>query len=139
MVKYVLTYHFEKARILKRFDLPDIYPSLCHHTYLYRVIKLVYSLSACTVRYLRFTNWQIDAIKSVDPQAVVTQGAWNERANTVICGGCRNYWSDECLVAAGEKPAGTLGFYQMHAYSWEGSYGDSSVMSVGHRTTHEEK
>ena len=50
----------------------------------------------------RFINWQVDAIRRIDPSALVTAGSsgqttqsdkWNDR----------NYYSDNCLITAGGK------------------------------------
>lgn len=57
---------------------------------------------------LRFINLHSDAIKSVDPKALVTVGD-GEQTSTAICGNCREYLSDHCLSQAGGKPKGILG------------------------------
>jgi mannan endo-1,4-beta-mannosidase len=58
---------------------------------------------------LNFINRHIDAIKTADPKALVTSGSWNERSNLDVCSNCFNYYTDECLKAAGGKPKGVLG------------------------------
>ena len=52
---------------------------------------------------LRFFNWQAAAIKQVDPQALVTVGAWSGRVNTDNFG-FHNLYKDTCLVKAGGMP-----------------------------------
>ena len=66
-----------------------------------------------------------DAIKSADPKALVTVGAWSERTITDegSDGVSRNYYSDECLVKAGGLADGTIDFVQVHSYAHGGSYG----------------
>ncbi|XP_070180562.1 mannan endo-1,4-beta-mannosidase-like isoform X2 [Littorina saxatilis] len=65
---------------------------------------------------LRFLNWQTDAIRSVDPQALVTSGSWRQWSQSGALGG-RNLYSDHCLLKAGGRPQGTLTFYSTHVYA----------------------
>ncbi|XP_022333894.2 mannan endo-1,4-beta-mannosidase-like [Crassostrea virginica] len=75
---------------------------------------------------LRFFNWQAAAIKQVDPQALVTVGAWSGRVNTDNFG-FHNLYKDTCLVKAGGMPHGTLSFYQVHSYDGnDGHFGTES-------------
>ncbi|XP_062593358.1 mannan endo-1,4-beta-mannosidase-like [Saccostrea cucullata] len=74
---------------------------------------------------LRFFNWQAAAIKEVDPHALVTVGAWNGKVNTDNFG-FHNMYKDSCLVKAGGKAQGTLSFYQVHSYDWQGHFGTES-------------
>ncbi|XP_061188482.1 mannan endo-1,4-beta-mannosidase-like isoform X2 [Saccostrea echinata] len=74
---------------------------------------------------LRFFNWQAAAIKEVDPYALVTVGAWNGKVITDNFG-FHNLYKDRCLVTAGEKANGTLSFYQVHSYDWQGQFGIES-------------
>lgn len=55
-----------------------------------------------TFLFCRFINWQVDAIRQVDPQALVTAGSWEARDNVDKWGGF-NLYKDECLVKAGGK------------------------------------
>ena len=73
-----------------------------------------------------------DAIKSADPKALVTVGAWSERTITDegSDGVSRNYYSDECLVKAGGLAAGTIDFVQVHSYAQSGSYREAAPFSV---------
>ena len=92
----------------------------------------------------RFVNHHIDAIKSVAPGSLVTVGD-SADTSTNVCDKCRNYYSDHCLEAAGGKPRGVLGkstleliyhayftilsfldFYQLHSYTWQGKFADTS-------------
>jgi hypothetical protein len=57
---------------------------------------------------MRFINHHADAIKSVDPKALITLGD-GEQTSTAICEKCREYWSDHCLTTTGGKPKGTIG------------------------------
>ncbi|XP_046582030.1 mannan endo-1,4-beta-mannosidase-like [Haliotis rubra] len=72
-------------------------------------------------QFLKFINWQADAIRQVDPQALVTAGSWEARSNVDKWGGF-NMYKDECLVKAGGKKMGTLTFYSSHTYAWQGKY-----------------
>jgi len=69
----------------------------------------------------QFVNWQADAIHNADPKALVTVGSWSEKAQTDQFG-YRNYYKDECLVAAGGRAKGTLDFYQVHSYGFNGQF-----------------
>lgn len=73
---------------------------------------------------LKFINRHVDAIKSADPKALVTTGAWNERPNldSKVCDYCFNYYSDECLRIAGGKDKGVLDYYQIHTYPFGGNF-----------------
>ncbi|KAK7104066.1 mannan endo-1,4-beta-mannosidase-like isoform X2 [Littorina saxatilis] len=66
---------------------------------------------------LRFINWQADAIRRVDPNALVTAGSSSQVSQSDQWGD-RNYYSDHCLIKAGGKQHGTLTFYSTHTYSW---------------------
>nr|CAI5857007.1 unnamed protein product [Callosobruchus analis] len=61
---------------------------------------------------LKLINWHADAIKSVDPKALVTNGESGEFTTTTVCEKCRDHYTDECLIGAGGKPKGTIGKYQ---------------------------
>ncbi|CAG5119408.1 unnamed protein product [Candidula unifasciata] len=74
---------------------------------------------------LRFVNWQAAAIKSADPESLVSVGVWNPRSNTDQFGQV-NHYSDECLVKAGGKANGKLDFWQFHSYDWQGQFDDVS-------------
>ncbi|XP_076443072.1 mannan endo-1,4-beta-mannosidase-like isoform X2 [Babylonia areolata] len=65
---------------------------------------------------LRFINWQADAIRRADPQALVTAGSWRQWSQSDAFGG-RNLYTDHCLVTAGRRARGTLTFYSTHVYS----------------------
>nr|ADU33273.1 glycoside hydrolase family protein 5 [Callosobruchus maculatus] len=82
-----------------------------------------------TINYqniLKLINWHADAIKSVDPKALVTNGESGEFTTTTICEKCRDHYSDECLIGAGGRAKGTIDFYAMHSYTWEGRYQPTS-------------
>jgi len=65
---------------------------------------------------LLFINRQAAAIKNISGNAVfVTSSSWSEKSNTDQFGE-RNYYKDECLVAAGGQTEGVLDFYQIHTY-----------------------
>jgi len=70
---------------------------------------------------LRFINLQADAIHSADRGALVTIGAWNPKPD-IEAYGQHNHYSDACLKKAGGKLLGTLDFYQVHSYSWQGRF-----------------
>jgi len=57
---------------------------------------------------MKFINIHSDAIKSVDPKALITVGS-GERYITPLCANCREYWSDHCLTTSGGKPKGIIG------------------------------
>ncbi|SFZ92810.1 Por secretion system C-terminal sorting domain-containing protein [Flaviramulus basaltis] len=65
-------------------------------------------------------NMLADAIHNVDPDALVTNGAWAMIANTDN-GSYTNYYSDANLLAIGNNnyPNGTLDYYQVHYYDWQ--------------------
>ncbi|KAL4238580.1 hypothetical protein ACF0H5_003287 [Mactra antiquata] len=69
----------------------------------------------------RFVNWQADAIRTADPGAMVTVGAWNAKADAGILG-FHNLYSDHCLVSSGGKAHGTLTFFQVHTYAYQGKF-----------------
>ncbi|KAH3776395.1 mannan endo-1,4-beta-mannosidase-like [Dreissena polymorpha] len=69
----------------------------------------------------RFINWQADAIRREDPGAMVTVGTWNPKSNTDRFG-FKNMYKDACLIGAGGRQHGTLTFYQVHSYSWQGHW-----------------
>nr|ADU33333.1 glycoside hydrolase family protein 5 [Gastrophysa viridula] len=75
---------------------------------------------------LKFINLHADAIKSADPKALVTVGESSELTATTICEKCRDMYSDSCLVGAGGKALGTIDFYQLHSYTWNGAFSTSS-------------
>ncbi|KAK3785915.1 hypothetical protein RRG08_033023 [Elysia crispata] len=74
---------------------------------------------------LRFINWQADAIKQEDPQALVSVGVWNPKSNTDRFSMVDHY-KDSCLYKAGQKTMGKLDFYQFHSYSWHGKFDNVS-------------
>lgn len=66
------------------------------------------------------------AIHDVDPDALVTNGAWSMLVNTDIDLNYsyaeefqKNYYSDAELIAAGGAVNGILDFYQVHYYDWQ--------------------
>jgi len=74
---------------------------------------------------LKFINWQAAAIKTAAPGVLVTGGG-SEHTITDKCSNCFNYYSDACLTAAGGKSKGTIDFYQVHSYTWQGKFSDFS-------------
>jgi len=74
-------------------------------------------------RFLRFINLQNAAIREADPQALITGGAWSELSQNSAFSNSFNHYSDECLRGAGGAQTGTIDFYQMHTYTWEGNFG----------------
>ncbi|ESO92793.1 hypothetical protein LOTGIDRAFT_216450 [Lottia gigantea] len=72
-------------------------------------------------QFLRFINWQTDAIRRTDPEALVTAGSWNARDNTDKMN-THNLYSDKCLIKAGGRKHGTLNFFSSHSYAWQGKY-----------------
>lgn len=79
---------------------------------------------------LRFFNLQAAAIRAADPKSLVTVGSWSQYASTdakIVPGKVFfNYYKDECLIAAGGQPDGTLSFYQIHTYAHGGKYDPGS-------------
>ena len=73
-------------------------------------------------------NMLADAIHNVDPDALVTNGAWYMTVNTDN-GSSTNYYSDTNLLAVGNNnyPLGTLDYYQVHYYNWQDSNPSLSV------------
>ncbi|KAK3092659.1 hypothetical protein FSP39_005543 [Pinctada imbricata] len=53
--------------------------------------------------FQRFVNWQADAIKRTDPDALVTLGVWSGRPNMDKFG-WRNIYKDSCLKHVGGRP-----------------------------------
>lgn len=41
-----------------------------------------------------------------------------------------NYYTDACLLAAGNRPLGKLDFYQIHSYGYNGQWGSSKPFKV---------
>jgi len=76
--------------------------------------------------FLRFINWHSAAIRQEDPKALVTLGSWSEHAQSDVFSDTVNYYKDSCLIGAGGRPTGTIDFYQMHTYSWEGNWNTNS-------------
>ena len=60
-------------------------------------------------------NRTAGTIHRLAPDALVTSGTWNLRANTDI-EGFTNYYRDDRLIAAGGDELGTLDVYQVHFY-----------------------
>ncbi|VEN63953.1 unnamed protein product [Callosobruchus maculatus] len=82
-----------------------------------------------TIEYqkiLKLINWHADAIKSVDPKALVTSADNGEFTTTTVCEKCRDHYTDECLIGAGGRAKGTIDFYALHSYTWEGRYQPTS-------------
>ena len=67
----------------------------------------------------RLVNRFAGAIRHSDPDVLITNGAWSVRSSTSV-EGCRNYYTNESLIAAGHDPNGTLDFYCIHYYDWAG-------------------
>jgi mannan endo-1,4-beta-mannosidase len=76
---------------------------------------------------LLFINRHSAAIHSAAPGTLVTTGD-SERSSSNVCSDCFNYYSDQCLTAAGGKANGHLDFYQFHTYTSQGKYGEFSTM-----------
>ncbi|XP_064600905.1 mannan endo-1,4-beta-mannosidase-like [Liolophura sinensis] len=87
--------------------------------------------------YLRFINWQADAIHRADPKSLVSVGSWNVQSNTDAMGKV-DFYKDSCLLKAGGRAKGTMDFVQTHSYAWQGSYDSYSpfkhVASDYHQT-----
>ena len=63
-------------------------------------------------RVQKLINWSCAAIKAVSTNILCTIGEWSEITTTnsnTACTQCRNYYSDQCLVAAGTNTSGKLG------------------------------
>ncbi|XP_046582032.1 mannan endo-1,4-beta-mannosidase-like isoform X1 [Haliotis rubra] len=73
--------------------------------------------------FQRFINRQIAAIKSADPEALVTVGSGSDMSNKL---GSQNYYSDTCLIKSGGQRMGTLSFYSVHSYDWQGKFPSDS-------------
>lgn len=67
----------------------------------------------------RVVNQCAGAIRRFDPQVLITNGAWSV-ISTSDTGNCKNFYTDEALIAAGHDPDGILDFYSMHYYDWLG-------------------
>jgi len=80
-------------------------------------------------KILLFINRQIAAIKQEDPKALVTVGSWGQKAQTDNFG-FRNYYKDECLIAAGGEELGIIDFHQMHCYARHGYYEDTKPLMI---------
>lgn len=104
-------------------------------------------------RVLNFINKHAATIKNEDPKALVTLGSWHfmPQTDAFPSDTCEiytfflnstypqssamsmisvNYYKNSCLVRAGGEANGTLDFYQMHAYSWEGKFFQNSPFLV---------
>lgn len=62
-----------------------------------------------------FVNRTAGAIKRTDPDALVTNGSWNIRANSDH-GNWTNYYRDDRLIEAGGDEDGVLDYYGVHYY-----------------------
>lgn len=80
-------------------------------------------------KMLKFINVQIAAIKRQDPKALVTVGSWGQKAQTDNFG-FRNFYKDECLIAAGGDDLGVIDFHQMHCYARQGHYEDTKPLMI---------
>ncbi|KAF4522256.1 hypothetical protein B566_EDAN011952 [Ephemera danica] len=72
-----------------------------------------------------FINWQADAIRSTDPNTLITLGSWSEQPQSSTLGKY-NYYTDACLTGVGGRSGGYIDFYQIHTYSWQGAYASSA-------------
>ncbi|CAL8118342.1 unnamed protein product [Orchesella dallaii] len=81
-------------------------------------------------RMLRFVNKQIGAIKRTDNKVLVTVGSWSEHPQSDAFDDTFNFYKDSCLVGAGGEAQGTIDFYQIHTYSWEGNWNVHSPFRV---------
>jgi len=72
--------------------------------------------------FLAFINKQNAAIREEDPKALITAGSWSERSQNSVSSDSFDHYTDECLIGAGGQQHGTIDFYQMHSYSWQGSW-----------------
>lgn len=61
------------------------------------------------------------AIHNADPKALVTIGAWCEKSSTDSFG-YRNYWSNECMIKAGNKDNGIIDFVEFHTYAQDNGH-----------------
>ncbi|VEN64013.1 unnamed protein product [Callosobruchus maculatus] len=75
---------------------------------------------------LKLINWHADAIKSVVPEALLSNAENGELLTTNVCEKCRDHYTDECLIGAGGRANGTIDFYAMHSYTWEGRFAPTS-------------
>ena len=85
---------------------------------------------------LAFFNKHAAVIHSADPKALVTVGSWSQFSSTDAAVGSFgqkffNYYKDECLLAAGGKPNGTLDFYQIHTYAHASKFDVGSPFGTG--------
>ncbi len=67
----------------------------------------------------RTVNWLAGAIRTADPAAKVTSGAWTFTVCSTASG-MTNRYSDAALRTAGGKTNGTLDFYEVHYYTLNG-------------------
>merc|ERR1719394_880870 len=63
----------------------------------------------------KFLATQVQAIHSLDPNALVTIGSWNERAQTDQFG-YFNFYSDSCMQKQVNDVGAQIDFFQMHTY-----------------------
>lgn len=80
-------------------------------------------------------NWMVDAIRTADPDALVTNSAWTFITNSNT-GDYKNYYSDEELIRVGGRAGGILDFYQVHYYDNWGAQGNSIVSPFAHHVSH---
>ncbi|HEY3594985.1 MAG TPA: cellulase family glycosylhydrolase, partial [Polyangiaceae bacterium] len=73
-------------------------------------------------RFIQITvNWFADAIHNADPNALVTNAAWQFLANSTVPPRSASYYTDAALLAAGGRAKGTLDFYEIHYYMSNGT------------------
>eukprot|EP01095_Lingulamoeba_sp_RSL-Kostka_P008491 TRINITY_DN2862_c2_g1_i1.p2 TRINITY_DN2862_c2_g1~~TRINITY_DN2862_c2_g1_i1.p2 ORF type:complete len:355 (+),score=104.36 TRINITY_DN2862_c2_g1_i1:79-1065(+) len=65
---------------------------------------------------------QYDSTDSV----LVTLGSWNAKACNDALPNSFNYYTDECLITAGNQSNGYLDVYEVHSYSYNGKYDNES-------------
>lgn len=81
-------------------------------------------------KMLYFLNKQMAAIKRTDPKTLLTIGSYNELCQNNVFPGSFNFYTDQCLVGAGGESLGTMDFFQMHTYAWDGKWGENAPFVV---------
>ncbi|XP_050714959.1 mannan endo-1,4-beta-mannosidase-like [Eriocheir sinensis] len=81
-------------------------------------------------RYLNFIARQNAAVRAIDPETLITVGAWNQFSASDAFSNTRNYYKDECLVLASGSEGSVLDFYQLHTLSLEGHWTENAPFTV---------
>nr|XP_045602791.1 mannan endo-1,4-beta-mannosidase-like [Procambarus clarkii] len=67
---------------------------------------------------LRFIGRQNQAVRSIDPETLITIGAWSQFSANDVFPNSNNFYTDTCLNQAAGGSDAHIDYYQMHTYDW---------------------